>query len=56
MKRCRYCGIDLDPRNRTDMCPHCQADECMLDDCERDGRREIAQYEAEARERRDYHQ
>lgn len=52
---CVRCGAKLDPDDSIG-CDRCAPDEQMLDDCDRDGRRETAEYESAKRERREYHQ
>lgn len=56
MTYCIRCGATLEPDNGTGLCSYCAPDEQMLDDCERDGRRELADFEANQRERREYHE
>lgn len=56
MMYCVRCGATLEPDNSTGLCYLCAPDEQMLDDCDRDGRRETAEFEAVQRERRDYHE
>ena len=55
---CIRCGAEIEPERQSTSayCHQCEADIDMLDDCEMDGRRETADFEAAQRERRDYHE
>lgn len=57
MRHCTRCGNEYSGNELSDcLCPYCAENQNMLDDCERDGRRELADFQANQRERREYHE